>query len=137
MMLKELICWLRIHIGRGRQVIAVCKSADALLMVRFPIGCMWLAAVLSLRSLQLHHAQHVLTASCSTSQVLDASKPTGHKEILTRELESVGIRLNRSPPNIFFKCAVLLHCTRSLLPCVCSLLPWQYADRGNRLRTCA
>ena len=35
--------------------------------------------------------------------VLDASKPTGHKEILTRELESVGIRLNRSPPNIFFK----------------------------------
>lgn len=35
--------------------------------------------------------------------VLDASKPTGHKEILTRELESVGIRLNRNPPNIFFK----------------------------------
>mmetsp|Transcript_6252 Transcript_6252/g.17956 ORF Transcript_6252/g.17956 Transcript_6252/m.17956 type:complete len:401 (+) Transcript_6252:365-1567(+) len=53
--------------GRGRQVIAVCKSADLLLMV------------------------------------LDASKPTGHKEILTRELESVGIRLNRDPPNIFFK----------------------------------
>lgn len=55
--------------GRGRQVIAVCKSADLLLMV------------------------------------LDASKPTGHKEILTRELEAVGIRLNRDPPNIYFKCA--------------------------------
>jgi len=27
--------------------------------------------------------------------VLDATKPWGHKEILTRELESVGIRLNR------------------------------------------
>mmetsp|Transcript_2535 Transcript_2535/g.5652 ORF Transcript_2535/g.5652 Transcript_2535/m.5652 type:complete len:398 (+) Transcript_2535:177-1370(+) len=53
--------------GRGRQVIAVCKSADLLLMV------------------------------------LDAIKPWYHKEILTRELESVGIRLNRSPPNIYFK----------------------------------
>lgn len=35
--------------------------------------------------------------------VLDATKPHTHKEILTRELESVGIRLNRSPPNIYFK----------------------------------
>jgi ribosome-interacting GTPase 1 len=49
------------------QVIAVCKSADLLLMV------------------------------------LDANKPLYHKEILTRELESVGIRLNRSAPNIYFK----------------------------------
>ncbi|GFR48130.1 hypothetical protein Agub_g9964 [Astrephomene gubernaculifera] len=53
--------------GRGRQVIAVCKSADLLLMV------------------------------------LDATKPLYHKQILTRELEAVGIRLNRSPPNIYFK----------------------------------
>lgn len=53
--------------GRGRQVIAVCKSADLLLMV------------------------------------LDASKPHYHKEILTRELESVGIRLNRKPPNVYFR----------------------------------
>lgn len=53
--------------GRGRQVIAVCKSADLLLMV------------------------------------LDASKPDVHREILTRELESVGIRLNRSAPNLYFK----------------------------------
>lgn len=50
--------------GRGRQVIAVCKSADLLLMV------------------------------------LDAGKPHSHREILTRELESVGVRLNRSPPAI-------------------------------------
>ncbi len=41
------------------QVIAVCKSADLLLMV------------------------------------LDATKPWTHKEILTRELEAVGMRLNR------------------------------------------
>jgi len=53
--------------GRGRQVIAVCKSADLLLMV------------------------------------LDASKPNAHRDILTRELESVGIRLNRPPPDISLK----------------------------------
>lgn len=53
--------------GRGRQVIAVCKSADLLLMV------------------------------------LDAGKPHYHREILTRELEAVGMRLNRSPPNITFR----------------------------------
>lgn len=35
--------------------------------------------------------------------VLDASKPDFHRDILTRELESVGIRLNRTPPNIYFK----------------------------------
>jgi len=50
--------------GRGRQVIAVCKSSDLLLMV------------------------------------LDATKPHTHKEILTKELEAVGCRLNRSPPDI-------------------------------------
>jgi small GTP-binding protein len=50
--------------GRGRQVIAVCKSADLLLMV------------------------------------LDATKPWTHREILTRELEAVGMRLNRHPPQI-------------------------------------
>jgi uncharacterized protein len=53
--------------GRGRQVIAVCKSADLLLMV------------------------------------LDAGKPHNHREILTRELESVGVRLNRKPPAITFQ----------------------------------
>ena len=49
------------------QVIAVCKSADLLLMV------------------------------------LDAVKPHTHRDILTRELESVGIRLNREPPRIYLK----------------------------------
>ena len=48
-------------------MIAVCKSADLLLMV------------------------------------LDASKSHGHKDILTRELESCGIRLNKRPPNVYFK----------------------------------
>jgi ribosome-interacting GTPase 1 len=35
--------------------------------------------------------------------VLDASRPHAHRRILTQELESVGIRLNRRPPNIYFK----------------------------------
>ena len=35
--------------------------------------------------------------------VLDVSKPHAHKKILTAELESVGIRLNRRPPSIYFK----------------------------------
>ena len=53
--------------GRGRQVIAVCKSADLLLMV------------------------------------LDATSPLFHQEILTRELEACGMRLNRKPPALSFK----------------------------------
>ena len=53
--------------GRGRQVIAVAKSADLILMV------------------------------------LDAAKNEVHKDILTRELEAVGIRLNRAAPDITIK----------------------------------
>ncbi|GAV74225.1 MMR_HSR1 domain-containing protein/TGS domain-containing protein [Cephalotus follicularis] len=53
--------------GRGRQVIAVAKSSDIVLMV------------------------------------LDASKSEGHRQILTKELEAVGMRLNKRPPQIYFK----------------------------------
>ncbi|CAI5460991.1 unnamed protein product [Closterium sp. Yama58-4] len=53
--------------GRGRQVIAVAKSSDLVLMV------------------------------------LDASKSDAHRQILTKELEAVGLRLNKQPPNIYFK----------------------------------
>lgn len=35
--------------------------------------------------------------------VLDASKSEGHRQILTRELEAVGLRLNKKPPQIYFK----------------------------------
>ena len=76
------------------QVIAVCKSADLLLMV------------------------------------LDATKPWTHREILTRELEAVGMRLNRDPPNIYWKKKKtgerdrgrrrlsLLDAAESVLPCL-------------------
>ncbi|GAB9463105.1 hypothetical protein Gpo141_00000578 [Globisporangium polare] len=55
--------------GRGREVIAVAKSADMILMV------------------------------------LDAGQEAGnrHREILENELETVGLRLNREPPDIYFK----------------------------------
>ncbi|DBA02379.1 TPA: hypothetical protein N0F65_007198 [Lagenidium giganteum] len=55
--------------GRGREVIAVAKSADMILMV------------------------------------LDAGQEAGnrHREILENELETVGLRLNRSPPDIYFR----------------------------------
>jgi ribosome-interacting GTPase 1 len=35
--------------------------------------------------------------------VLDAAKNEAHKAILTRELEAVGLRLNKAPPQIHFK----------------------------------
>ncbi|XP_045771796.1 developmentally-regulated GTP-binding protein 2 [Maniola jurtina] len=53
--------------GRGRQVIAVARTADLVLMM------------------------------------LDATKPYVHRQLLERELESVGIRLNKNKPNIYFK----------------------------------
>ena len=53
--------------GRGRQVIAVARTADVILMM------------------------------------LDASKGDVQRRLLEKELESVGIRLNKKPPNIYFK----------------------------------
>jgi hypothetical protein len=53
--------------GRGRQVIAVARTADLVLMM------------------------------------LDATKPNVHRDLLTAELEAVGIRLNKRKPNIYFK----------------------------------
>lgn len=53
--------------GRGRQVIAVARTADLVFMI------------------------------------LDATKPDVHRNLLEKELESVGIRLNQRPPNIYFK----------------------------------
>ena len=59
--------------GRGRQVIAVAKSSDLILMV--------------------------LDATKSEA----ANSRYAHKEILTRELEAVGLRLNQTPPRVYIK----------------------------------
>lgn len=53
--------------GRGRQVIAVARTADLVIIM------------------------------------LDATKSEVHRPLLERELESVGIRLNKPKPNIYFK----------------------------------
>ncbi|XP_033631114.1 developmentally-regulated GTP-binding protein 2-like isoform X1 [Asterias rubens] len=53
--------------GRGRQVIAVARTADLVVMM------------------------------------LDANKGDVQRELLTKELESVGLRLNKPKPNIYFK----------------------------------
>lgn len=53
--------------GRGRQVIAVAKTADVILMM------------------------------------LDAGKSDQQRTLLERELEAVGIRLNKRPPHIYVK----------------------------------
>jgi small GTP-binding protein len=53
--------------GKGRQVIAVARTADLVLMM------------------------------------LDATKGDIQKGLLQKELESMGIRLNKQPPNVYFK----------------------------------
>ena len=53
--------------GRGKQVIAVARTCNLILIV------------------------------------LDVLKPLGHKQIIEHELEGFGIRLNKQPPNIYFK----------------------------------
>merc|ERR1712223_986725 len=53
--------------GRGRQVIAVARTSDLVLMI------------------------------------LDATKKDVHRQLLEAEPDSVGIRLNQRPPNIYFK----------------------------------
>jgi len=53
--------------GRGRQVIAVARTSDLVIIM------------------------------------LDATKTEIHRPLLERELESVGIRLNKKKPNIYFK----------------------------------
>ena len=58
--------------GRGRQVIAVARTSDLVLMI------------------------------------LDATKKDVHRDLLEAELDSVGIRLNQRPPNIYFKVGLSL-----------------------------
>ena len=62
-----MMCHVTVGKGRGRQVIAVARTADVILTM------------------------------------LDAGKGDIQRRLLEKELESVGIRLNKRPPNIYFK----------------------------------
>ena len=62
--------------GRGREVIACAKSADLVLMVLDAGG-----------------------AQDKPGQISFSS----HRAILERELESVGLRLNKEPPNVYYR----------------------------------
>lgn len=59
--------------GRGRQVIAVARTADLVIIM------------------------------------LDATKSEVQRQLLEKELESVGIRLNKRRPNIYFKVSSFLN----------------------------
>ncbi|XVE51881.1 hypothetical protein DITRI_Ditri02bG0076500 [Diplodiscus trichospermus] len=56
-------------------------------------------------SMRLLISQVIAVAKSSdlVLMVLDASKSEGHRQILTKELEAVGLRLNKRPPQIYFK----------------------------------
>ncbi len=62
--------------GRGREVIAVARSADLILMV------------------------------------LDGAREYNnqHRDILERELETMGIRLNQNPPDIYYRVIIIFAC---------------------------
>ncbi|KAF9685285.1 hypothetical protein SADUNF_Sadunf03G0038700 [Salix dunnii] len=68
--------------GRGRQVIAVSKSSDIVLMV------------LDASKVSVYLYSVLAVNPCESE---------GHRQILTRELEAVGLRLNKRPPQIYFK----------------------------------
>ncbi|GER52357.1 developmentally regulated GTP binding family protein, partial [Striga asiatica] len=55
------------------------------------------------RSFLIFQVIAVAKSSDLVLMVLDASKSEGHRQILTRELEAVGLRLNKRPPQIYFK----------------------------------
>ena len=58
--------------GRGRQVIAVARTSDLVIIM------------------------------------LDATKSEVQRHLLEKELDSVGIRLNKKRPNIYFKVKVII-----------------------------
>ena len=83
--------------GRGREVIAVARSADAILIGAFP-GV--------LKRFDFRGEMYCLPHNhVASNSVLDAGKEglNRHREILERELETVGIRLNQRPPDVTFK----------------------------------
>lgn len=70
------------------EVVRLLLSLEQLIWVSYNISL--------LNSSKIHTKLPVL-------MMLDATKPDVHRQLLTNELESVGIRLNKQKPNIYFK----------------------------------
>lgn len=96
--------------GRGREVIAVARSADlvrpSISVYTHPPTNQYCTPPGSIHKLQLPltpppHPPPTL----QVIMVLDGAREQNnqHRDILTKELEIMGIRLNRRPPGIYFK----------------------------------
>ncbi|KAL0319429.1 UNVERIFIED_CONTAM: Developmentally-regulated G-protein 2 [Sesamum angustifolium] len=87
--------------GRGRQVIAVAKSSDIVLMVLDASKTLQYDVMVTLPISMPISANSSFSFYVAGDFVTLESE--GHRQILTRELEAVGLRLNKRPPQIYFK----------------------------------
>ena len=85
--------------GRGRQVIAVARTASLIFIGMFLLNIHRLRWTLNRSIIQtdLPYTFYYVIA------VLDVLKPLQHKRALEKELEGFGIRLNKEPPQIGFR----------------------------------
>ncbi|MBA0811597.1 hypothetical protein Gohar_003477 [Gossypium harknessii] len=105
--------------GRGRQVIAVAKSSDLVLMVldaskdAHKVLLSTDGHAVRMFIVAISYVIFLFLACCfpcfyqffpyAYLILLWKLQSEGHRQILTRELESVGLRLNKRPPQIYFK----------------------------------
>lgn len=73
--------------GRGRQVVAVAKTADMVIVSLVAILC----------------TECENLPSAYVQIMLDATKPDTHRALLEHELEAVGIRLNKTKPDVVLR----------------------------------
>ena len=90
--------------GRGRQVIAVARTASLIFIGMFLLNIHRLRPRydpplphVPLKQINLLYTFYYIIA------VLDVLKPLQHKRALEKELEGFGIRLNKEPPQIGFR----------------------------------
>ena len=92
--------------GRGRQVISAAKVRESPYYTVTTMACLYRFARLGKTPLK-REISFLLNTSNQTSDmilmILDATKRAEQRALLETELEAVGIRLNREPPNIYLK----------------------------------
>lgn len=91
--------------GRGRQVISAAKVWYP--VMKFFRCCSSYSSSSSFSKVLAPGAAHTPLIRLQTSDmilmILDATKKAEQRALLEAELEAVGIRLNRDPPNIYLK----------------------------------